>query len=433
MPTLAIVGTQWGDEGKGKITDYLAENADMVVRFQGGTNAGHTIGIGDEVFKLHLLPSGILREGIVSVIANGVVCDLDEMREEIEQVVSSGRNVDGLRISDRSNIILPYHKILDGAEERYRGKRGVGTTGRGIGPCYTDKIARSGIRMGDLAEPQYLRERLEMMHPIKERLIEILGGKTPSKVEVEKELLAFGERYGRFITDTSVLINDYISQGKNVLFEGAQGTMLDIDHGTFPFVTSSNCISGGICTGAGIPPSAICEIVGIVKAYTTRVGSGPFPTELHDDLGEHLLRKGSEYGTTTGRARRCGWLDLVIINHAIRLSGMTQLAITKLDVLNGLDTVKVATAYEIEGEEIRHFPASLDRLSKVNPIYQELDGWTAWEEDSVEIAARGIEALPSEMRSYLDFIERETGVPPTILGIGPKREETIDLDSDRWT
>jgi len=433
MPTLAIVGAQWGDEGKGKMTDYLAENADMVVRFQGGTNAGHTIGIGDEVFKLHLLPSGILREGIVSVIANGVVCDLDEMREEIEQVVSSGRNVDGLRISDRSNIILPYHKILDGAEERYRGNRGVGTTGRGIGPCYTDKIARSGIRMGDLAEPQYLRERLEMMHPIKERLIEILGGETPSKVEVEKELLAFGERYGRFITDTSVLINDYISRGKNVLFEGAQGTMLDIDHGTFPFVTSSNCISGGICTGAGIPPSAIHEIVGIVKAYTTRVGSGPFPTELHDDLGEHLLRKGDEYGTTTGRARRCGWLDLVIINHAIRLSGMTQLAITKLDVLNGLDTVKVATAYEIEGEEVKHFPASLDRLSKVSPIYQELDGWTAWEEDSVEIAARGIEALPSEMRSYLDFIERETGVPPTILGIGPKREETIDLDSDRWT
>ncbi len=432
MPTLAIVGTQWGDEGKGKITDYLAENADMVVRFQGGTNAGHTIGIGDEVFKLHLLPSGILREGIVSVIANGVVCDLDEMREEIEQVVSSGRNVDGLRISDRSNIILPYHKILDSVEERYRGKSGVGTTGRGIGPCYTDKIARSGIRMGDLAEPRYLRERLEMMHPIKERLIEILGGKTPSKVEVEKELLAFGERYGRFITDTSVLINDYISQGKNVLFEGAQGTMLDIDHGTFPFVTSSNCISGGICTGAGIPPSAIREIVGIVKAYTTRVGSGPFPTELHDDLGEHLLRKGGEYGTTTGRARRCGWLDLVVVNHAIRLSGMTQLAITKLDVLNGLDTVKVATAYEIEGEEIKHFPASLDRLSKVNPIYQELDGWTAWEEDSVEIAARGIEALPIEMRSYLDFIERETGVPPTILGIGPKRKETIDLDSDRW-
>lgn len=432
MPTLAIVGTQWGDEGKGKITDYLAENADMVVRFQGGTNAGHTIGIGDEVFKLHLLPSGILREGIVSVIANGVVCDLDEMREEIGQVVSSGRNVDGLRISDRSNIILPYHKILDSAEERYRGKSGVGTTGRGIGPCYTDKIARSGIRMGDLAEPRYLRERLEMMHPIKERLIEILGGKTPSKVEVEKELLAFGERYGRFITDTSVLINDYISQGKNVLFEGAQGTMLDIDHGTFPFVTSSNCISGGICTGAGIPPSAIREIVGIVKAYTTRVGSGPFPTELHDDLGEHLLRKGGEYGTTTGRARRCGWLDLVVVNHAIRLSGMTQLAITKLDVLNGLDTVKVATAYEIGGEEIKHFPASLDRLSKVNPIYQELDGWTAWEEDSIEIAARGIEALPSEMRSYLDFIERETGVSPTILGIGPKRKETIDLDSDRW-
>jgi adenylosuccinate synthase len=433
MPTLAVVGTQWGDEGKGKITDYLAEDADMVVRFQGGTNAGHTIGIGDEVFKLHLLPSGILRKGTVSVIANGVVCDLEELGEEIEQVVSSGRSVEGLRISDRAAVILPYHKILDGAEERYRGKKGVGTTGRGIGPCYADKIARYGIRVGDLLEPDYLSERLDMLHVIKEKLIEILGGEVPDRDEVLKDLQGFGERYEKYITDTSVLVNDFISKGLKVLFEGAQGTMLDIDHGTFPFVTSSSCVSGGICSGAGVPPTAVGEIVGIVKAYTTRVGSGPFPTELHGDLGEHLLRKGGEFGTTTGRARRCGWLDLVIVNHAIRLSGISQMAVTKLDVLNGLDMVKIATAYEIDGEETRYFPASLNRLAKVEPIMTEMNGWEDWEESSVEIARRGIDALPMEMKDYLAFIEKETGVKATILGIGPKREETIDLDRNRWT
>ena len=432
MPTLAVIGTQWGDEGKGKLTDYLAEGADMVVRFQGGTNAGHTIGIGDEVFKLHLLPSGILREGTLSVIANGVVCDLEEMGEEIDQVLSSGRSIEGLRISDRASVILPYHKILDGAEERFRGKQGVGTTGRGIGPCYADKISRNGIRVGDLVEPDHLRERIDMLHPVKGKMIEILGGEIPLKGEVLRELLEFGTRYGNYITDTSVLINDYISEGKKVLFEGAQGTMLDIDHGTFPFVTSSNCTAGGICTGAGVAPSTIGQIVGIVKAYTTRVGSGPFPTELHDDLGDHLMKRGGEYGTTTGRARRCGWLDLVIVNHAVRLSGITQFAITKLDVLNGLETIKVATGYEIDGEETSHFPGSLDRLARASPIYEELDGWEDWDRDPVDIAMEGVDALPTEMRTYLDFIRERTGVPPTILGIGPKREETIDLDSDRW-
>lgn len=432
MATLAVIGTQWGDEGKGKITDYLAEDADMVVRFQGGTNAGHTIGMGDEVFKLHLLPSGILREGTISVIANGLVCDLEELGEEVDQVVSSGRSIDGLRISDRAAVILPYHKVLDGAEERHRGKEGVGTTGRGIGPCYADKIARYGIRVGDLLDPEFLRERLDLLHPIKEKLIEILGGEVPDKEKVFRDLLGFGELYGRYITDTSILINDHISRGKKVLFEGAQGTMLDIDHGTFPFVTSSNCVSGGICTGAGVPPSAVKEVVGVVKAYTTRVGSGPFPTELHGDLGEYLLRRGGEFGTTTGRPRRCGWLDMVVVNHAVRLSGITQLAITKLDVLNGLETIKVATAYEIDGEETAHFPSSLAKFAKMDPIMIEMDGWDDWEESSEEIAAEGYDALPSEMKSYLRFIEKECGVKPTILSIGPKREETIGIDDDRW-
>lgn len=431
MPALAIIGTQWGDEGKGKIVDYLAENADMVVRFQGGPNAGHTIKIREEVFKLHLLPSGILREGTLAVIGNGVVVDLEELDSERKQIEASGRNLDGLRISDRANIILPYHKILDGAEERYRGKKGVGTTGRGIGPCYADKISRHGIRMSDIIDEKLLSEKLDLLHPIKERLIKALDEEqVPSKHEVLRNLLEYGKRYARYITDTSILINEALARGENVLFEGAQGTMLDIDHGTFPFVTSSNCIAGGICTGAGVPPSAVNEVIGVVKAYTTRVGSGPFPTELSDSTGELLLRKGGEFGTTTGRPRRCGWLDLVVVRHAIRLSGITQLAITKLDVLSGIRKLKVATAYEINGKIIKHFPASLRDLERVRPMYTELDGW---DEDISLIARKGYEGLPEEAREYLRFIEKNTGVRPTIISVGPERDQTIDLIKNRWS
>ncbi|MFP4170806.1 MAG: adenylosuccinate synthase [Methanomassiliicoccales archaeon] len=432
MPTLAVLGTQWGDEGKGKLTDFLAEDADMVVRFQGGTNAGHTIGIGDEVFKLHLLPSGILRPGTTAVIGNGVVVDLEEMGEEIEQVEGSGRSVEGLRISDRANVILPYHRILDGAEEKYRGKKGVGTTGRGIGPCYSDKMSRHGIRMCDLRDPQTVREKVGMVLPMKERMVDILGGSDlPGEEELVSALLDHGERYGRFITDTSVLINQAIEEGKKVLFEGAQGTMLDIDHGTFPYVTSSNTVSGAICTGAGVPPSSIGDVIGVVKAYTTRVGSGPFPSELHGEQGDHLLHKGGEFGTTTGRPRRCGWLDLVVVRHAIRLSGVNSLAITKLDVLNDMDTIKVATAYEIDGELIHHFPASNRDLAEARPVYQELEGWKDWEGSAEEVAKKGYDSLPEKMREYIQFISKETGVPPSILSLGKRRDETIDLRS-RW-
>ncbi|MEM0449657.1 MAG: adenylosuccinate synthase, partial [Methanomassiliicoccales archaeon] len=348
MSTLAVIGMQWGDEGKGKITDYLAQNADMVVRFQGGANAGHTIEIGEEVFALHLLPSGILRPKIINVIGNGVVVDLEALEAEMSKVQASGRSVEGLRISDRANIVMPHHRMMDGLEEKVKGKKGLGTTGRGIGPCYADKVARHGLRMCDLLESEeYLRERLELIYDIKRDQIAALGeDKLPPIEDTLNLLLTQGKKLAPYICDTSNLVNDAIKKGKKVLFEGAQGTMLDIDHGTYPYVTSSNCVTGGICTGVGIGPQTIHEVIGVMKAYTTRVGAGPFPTELTDEIGKRLLTKGGEYGATTGRPRRCGWLDMVVIKHAIKLNGVSSLAITKLDVLGGMPKIKICMAYE---------------------------------------------------------------------------------------
>lgn len=430
MSTLAVIGTQWGDEGKGKITDYLAQDADMVVRFQGGANAGHTIEIGKEVFALHLLPSGILRKGIVNVIGNGVVVDLDGLEEEMSKVVASGRSMEGLRISDRANIVMRYHRLMDGAEERIKGDKGVGTTGRGIGPCYSDKMARHGLRMCDLLEKEeVLRERLELVHGFKERQMAALGGeRLPDVEELLKALVRHGRSLAPHICDASVLVNDAVRRGRKVLFEGAQGTMLDIDHGTYPFVTSSNCVTGAICTGVGIGPQAINEVVGVMKAYTTRVGAGPFPTELEDDTGKMLLTKGGEYGATTGRARRCGWLDLVVVRHAVRLNGVSALAVTKLDVLGGMPSLKVCTAYEIDGGRQENFPASLTRLQRAKPIYHELEGWEDWGPGKgAEHAKEGYESLPANMRAYLDFVAKGAGVPIRIIGLGKERSETIDL------
>jgi adenylosuccinate synthase len=434
LPTLAIIGSQWGDEGKGKITDYLAEDADLVVRFQGGTNAGHTIGIENEIFKLHLLPSGILRRGMISVIGNGVVLDPEELLDEIKTIEASGRTVDGLRISDRANVIMPYHKTLDGAEERYRGAKGVGTTGRGIGPCYSDKISRYGVRVGDLVDKAALEEKVKMIYPMKEGQIAAFGGVTQDTIDmIVDKFSSYGLTLGKYVTDTSILVNDAIKSGKNVLFEGAQGTMLDIDHGTYPYVTSSNCVAGGICTGAGVPPSSIREVIGVVKAYTTRVGSGPFVTELSDELGEQLQKRGGEYGTTTGRARRCGWLDLVVVRHAVRLNGITSLAITKIDVLSGMKKLKVAIFYEIDGDIVKDFPASISKLQRATPVYQEFDGWEDWsKEDVVEIVHNGYKDLPTQMKKYLRFISSNVGAPISIVSIGPKREETVDLRKRKW-
>jgi adenylosuccinate synthase len=434
LPTNAIIGTQWGDEGKGKITDCLAEYADLVVRFQGGTNAGHTIGIGGEIFKLHLLPSGILRKGVMAIIGNGVVIDPKELLEEIQMVESRGITVEGLRISDRANVIMPYHKILDGAEEKSRGPRGVGTTGRGIGPCYSDKISRYGVRIGDLMDRATLEEKINMIYPIKEGMMTAFGAPPQDTVkDIIDTYSSYGSALGKYVTDTSVLINDAIRNRKNVLFEGAQGTMLDIDHGTYPYVTSSSCVAGGICTGAGVPPSSIKEVVGVVKAYTTRVGRGPFVTELTNGIGEYLQKRGCEFGTTTGRARRCGWLDLVIVRHAVRINGITSLAITKIDVLSGMEELKIATDYEIEGQIVKDFPSSISKLVRARPIYQEFDGWKDWTKDETQrIISNGYKTLPIEMRRYLRFISSNVGVPIGIVSVGPKREETIYLRNMKW-
>jgi adenylosuccinate synthase len=429
LSTLAVIGTQWGDEGKGKITDYLAQDADMVVRYQGGANAGHTIEIGEELFALHLLPSGILRSGIINVIGNGVVVDLEALDEEMIKVKASGRSMDGLRISDRANVVMRYHRLLDGAEEQQRGSKGVGTTGRGIGPCYADKVARHGIRVCDLLDEEALREKLDAVYPLKERQLSILGGdKMPSKGELLQMLLHYGKKLESHICDTSVLVNDAIKKGRKVMFEGAQGTMLDIDHGTYPFVTSSSCISGGICTGVGIGPSLINEVFGVMKAYTTRVGAGPFPTELTDDVGKMLMTKGGEFGATTGRPRRCGWLDLVIVRHAVRLNGLTGLAVTKLDVLGGFNSIKVCTGYEIDGKIELDFPASLNKLRRARPIYEELDGWEDFSPGlASEFASKGYDSLPLNIKTYLEFVSRKLGTSIRIVSLGKERNETIDM------
>ena len=406
----------------------------MVVRYQGGANAGHTIKVGDEVIALHLLPSGMVRSGVTSVIGNGVVVDCEAMSKEIEGLVRTGRSADGLRISDRANIVLPYHRALDGAEERVRGSKGVGTTGRGIGPCCSDKVARSGIRMGDLLDETYLRERIDTILPMKERLAESLGEPLDiDREELVRKLLGYGKTYRNKIVDTSVLIYDTIKAGRNVMFEGAQGTMLDIDNGTYPYVTSSNCTSAAICTGAGVPPSMVEQVVGVAKAYTTRVGGGPFPTELNDEIGRKLLHQGEEFGTTTGRERRCGWLDLVVLRHATRLSGPTSLAITKLDVLNDIGPIKVCVAYDIDGERVENFPGSISRLMRIKPIYEELEGWSSWSEKTAELCRQGLDAMPRAMRDYIAFIEKNVGVKADIISVGKRREETIDLRPDRWS
>jgi len=433
MKTLAIIGAQWGDEGKGKITDYLARDADTIVRFQGGNNAGHTIQIDDEVFKLHLLPSGILRGGKTAVIGNGVVVDAEGLLEEMRIVEESGRSLDGLRISDRAHIILNYHRKLDGAEERHRGDKSVGTTKRGIGPCYQDKIARSGFRACDLLEEDTLREKVPSVLRMKKELLEMMGDSCECTDDMLVErLLGWGETLGRYVCDSSVLVNESIDKGEKVLFEGAQGIMLDIDHGTYPFVTSSNTIGGAICTGAGVGPNRVSTVLGCLKAYITRVGEGPMPTELCDDIGAYIMKKGGEFGTTTGRGRRCGWLDLVIAKHAVRIGGITSWAVTKLDVLNGMETLKVCTHYEVDGERIDYFPASLSKLSRLEPVYVELPGWEDWGDFSEDIAAAGYDGLPKELKDYVSFIEKETARPADMISIGKRRSETIDRRGEWW-
>jgi adenylosuccinate synthase len=419
MTVTLIIGTQWGDEGKGKVVDFFSKDVDYVVRFQGGNNAGHTIKVGDEVYKLHLIPSGVI-QGKTGVIGNGVVIDPKILINEINELKNRGITLK-LLISDRANIIMPYHKILDGAEEQYLGEKKIGTTKRGIGPCYSDKVSRNGIRASDLVDKKTLENLLDRIVPIKQKIIDIYKiGKKIDQKEILNKYYNYGTRLKNYITSTHIELNDSIKKGKNILLEGAQGTMLDVDFGTYPYTTSSHVISGGSTIGTGVRPKHINEIIGIVKAYTTRVGEGPLPTELFDKIGEHLQQKGHEFGTTTSRPRRCGWLDLVVVKHACMISGITKLAITKLDVLNGLNKIKICTHYQLHGKKINFFPANIDEVKKCKPIYNEFNGWGTIKTNSSKLSD-----LPKEAQNYLNFIEKEVQVPIALVSIGARRNETI--------
>lgn len=421
MSTLVIVGSQWGDEGKGKITDYLAEKADVVVRYQGGNNAGHTVEKNGIQYKLHLIPSGILYPDKICIIGNGVVLDPASLIVEINTLKSQGISVENLKISDRAHIVLPYHIKLDELEESSKGENDIGTTKRGIGPCYMDKSERVGIRTCDFVDPKTFKEKLMINVQKKNEIIaKIYGSEKMDFEKIYKEYMNYAEILEPYIVDTTSLLYDLIKKGKKVLFEGAQGTLLDIDLGTYPYVTASHPISGGVTVGAGIGPTMINDVVGVVKAYTTRVGKGPFPTELFDEEGDFLREKGHEYGTTTGRPRRCGWLDIVIVNYAVRVSGIRTFALTKLDTLTGLKKIKICTRYRYNGKIINNFPASLKDLAMCEPVYEELDGWT---EDITNI--KKFEDLPQNAKKYVERIEELTGINASIISVGPGREKTI--------
>jgi adenylosuccinate synthase len=424
MATVVVVGTQWGDEGKGKITDMISRKADMVVRYQGGNNAGHTVVVGDKEFKLHLVPSGVLYEDTTCVIANGVVVDPVVLLDELDYLAEKGVKVNDFYISANAHVIMPYHRKLDKLEENRKGKGKIGTTGKGIGPVYMDKIGRLGIRMADLLDKEILEEKLEMNLELKNLMLDkVYDSETFNVEELLDQYLEYGNKLEKSITDTSHLINQGINDGKNILFEGAQGTLLDIDHGTYPFVTSSNPTAGGACVGAGVGPTEIDSIIGIVKAYTTRVGEGPFPTELTGEFGDVIRKKGGEFGTTTGRPRRCGWFDATIVKYAKRINGLTSMAITKLDVLDGLDKIKICTGYEYNGEVLKEFSTDEKILKECKPIYEELAGW---DEDTSKI--REYDKLPENAKKYLDRLSELVGVKISILSVGPKRAETMILD-----
>jgi len=423
MPNVIVVGLQWGDEGKGKIVDSLSEKADVVARYQGGHNAGHTVVINNEKFILHLIPSGILYKGKTCLIGNGVVVDPAALIEEINGLKERGIEISNLFLSKNAHLIMPYHVALDNENEKLRGAKNIGTTGRGIGPCYCDKIGRVGIRVADLLQPLVFKEKLRANLFHINFLLENLY-KT-SRFEVEKiydEYMGYAEKLAAYIADTDIIVNKTISEKGNVLFEGAQGTLLDIDHGTYPYVTSSNAISGGACTGLGVGPTKISRVLGIVKAYTTRVGSGPFPTEIKDALGDHLRERGGEYGATTGRPRRCGWLDMVGLRHAVRINGTTGLVITKLDILDGLDTIKICTSYRHKGKVYEEFPKETNIFEECEPVYEEVAGWTA-----STLGIKDFNKLPRAAKGYIRKIEKLLGVKVHIISTGQRRDELVLL------
>jgi adenylosuccinate synthase len=422
MPATIVVGAQWGDEGKGRVTDHFAESADYVVRYAGGNNAGHTIVVGEQKVALSLIPSGVLYPGCTPVIGSGCVIDPRVLLEEMDMLTSRGIDPGRLRISTNAHLIMPYHRKLDSVMERFLGRNQIGTTKRGIGPAYTDKFARTGIRVQDLFDPAIFEKKVEAALEDKNRILtRVYNQLAMNPKEISAEYLNLAPRLLPHVADTSLLLWEALREGKSVLLEGAQGTMLDVDHGTYPFVTSSNPTAGGALVGAGIGPGAIDEVVGVVKAYISRVGTGPFPTELGDLDGERLVEIGGEYGTVTGRKRRCGWLDLVALRYAVRINGITKLFITKLDVLSHFETIKTAVAYQSGDDVYQEFPRQHRVLYQCQPLYETFEGWS---EDISEV--RSLAKLPSSVRRYLDFIEASTGTPIGWISVGPERSQLIE-------
>jgi adenylosuccinate synthase len=423
MPAIVLVGAQWGDEGKGKATDLLGDRVHYVVRYQGGNNAGHTVVIGDESYALHLLPSGVLSPDVVPVIGNGVVIDPRVLFEEIDALEARGVDCSRLLVSANAHLIMPHHIALDKVTERYLGNARIGTTGRGIGPTYGDKIARVGIRVQDLFDPGILGEKLELVLREKNQVLsKVYNRRGIDAPAATAEYLAYGARLKPYVADTGLALSKALDEGKTVLLEGAQATMLDVDHGTYPFVTSSSPTAGGACAGSGIGPTRITKVIGIVKAYTTRVGAGPFPTELHDEHGEWLRKTGGEYGVTTGRARRTGWFDAVIARYSTRVNGITDYFLTKLDVLSELDKVPVCVAYEVDGIRHDEIPMTQTEFHHAKPVYEYLDGW--WEDIS---QARSFDELPTNAKAYIRAVEEMIGAPVCAVGVGPRRDQTLQL------
>ena len=422
MKTVAIVGSQWGDEGKGKVIDYLATQADVVVRGQGGNNAGHTLVVGSKKFALRLIPSGVLNPNTINVIGNGIVFDPKGFLEEIEMLNKDDIDTSNIKISDRAHVVFPYHKELDGLAEEARGDNKIGTTKKGIGPCYMDKTERSGIRICDLMDKDIFEKKLRPQIEAKNKIVKNIYGKEElfDFDTIYNEYLEYAEKIRHYVADTSVVVYDAIKAGKKVLFEGAQGTLLDLDLGTYPYVTSSHPTSGGFAIGAGVGPNMIKDVVGIVKAYTTRVGEGPFVTELDNEIGERIRIQGNEFGTVTGRSRRCGWFDAVIVRYATRVNGLTSISLMLLDVLTGFDTIKICTAYKMGDKILTEFPASLEDLAKCEPVYEELEGWS---EDLT--AVENYDDLPENAKKYVERIEELTGVSVDMVSVGPKRTQTI--------
>lgn len=421
MSTLVIVGAQWGDEAKGKMVDVLGHEADVVLRYSGGNNAGHTVITGGQTYKFHLLPAGILHPGTVSVLGGGMVICPKSLIEELDRTRSQKPELGELKISQSAHVVFPYHRTLDQLEEGARGDNKIGTTHRGIGPCYTDKVQRIGIRLGEFVEPEVFRERLQTVLAFKNRLIELLGGEPLDFQAMYEEFSGYAAKLRPYVAETETLLQDAVRSGKKVLFEGAQGTFLDLDHGTYPYVTSSHPTAGGACLGTGIGPRSIDNVLGVCKSYTTRVGEGPFPTELTDETGERIRQQGQEYGTTTGRPRRCGWLDLVALRHSAAINSLSGLIITRIDVLAGIEKLQVCTAYQ-NGDTM---PVNRRDWESAKPVYQELDGWT---EDLR--SARSWDDLPQNVQAYVRFIEEFTQTPAAILSVGPDRDETIVLRPD---